>query len=254
MRRPLRISLLVGLAPIVLILLTLAPGLLTVPFTLCFGWISATRRYWAAWHPSLASIIWFAIALATLITGTHSFLHWVYGSFRGQQAGSLPLKWPWRWTFCACGAIACSLLAIICIVLTTHQVYWISESSDPLLVELTYDRFAMRGVSHDLKEAADSEHWDSEKVRTGFYEQKEQVFGSTAVESFEPVWVSDDGQSLRAIILFPRRPLHRSTARIVVLEPGKDNVAHPVTDLNEILKSFGVETNAPGSIRPTLLP
>jgi len=242
------------LAILALLIFFYCPGLYAPPFALCFGWISAMLRYVAVWHPSLSSIIWFSAALATLIVGAHLFLGWLYSSIRGEQLGSLPVNWRWKWTLCGFGAAACSLLAIVCIVLTTHQVFWMSKSSDSLLVELTIDRAVIRSVAQDLKRAAEAEHWDSGKIRAGFYRQQDAILKGVAVEGFEPVWVSGDNQSLRAIILSPRSPLHRSTASVIVIAPDKENAAHPLDELQQVLVSLGVAMNAPGSKRPTLLP
>lgn len=58
-------------------------------------------------------------------------------------------------------------------------------------------------------------------------------------ETIHPVWIEKDSETLRAIVLIPRRPLIRAEARVVVLQPGT-NYAVGVDELPRVLASFGI--------------
>jgi hypothetical protein len=139
-------------------------------------------------------------------------------------------------------------------VLTTHQLYWMSKSSDPLFSDPIRERLPMVRMGADLQKKAEELHWDSVKTRESFMHDTAFGFGEPPTEAIQPVWIENDEHSLRAIVLIPRRPLHRASARVTVLRPGTNSI-HRLEELPKVLASFGIgRGEQPSTGAVTLLP
>jgi hypothetical protein len=248
---------LAGLPVVVLLffILMIAPGLLAAPITLLIGWWPSMARWIKAWHPGSIGVALFVLAVVLMVAGTHWFLRWVYASARNPEAGRVPTAWRWRWTLCGFGVLTCSLLALCAMVLTVHQIHWFSTSSAPWFSDPFRERVRMLGVAVNLQKQADELQWDSLKTRECFRQKSSTIPGQPAAEAIQPVWIEKDGHSLRGIILIPRRPLHRATARLVVLRPGTNYTTHRLEELPTVLASLGIDKPGPGPGGPvSLLP
>ena len=170
-RRVSRLAVLFGIA--LLFLFLIFPGhLLVAPIilriTLLIGWWPSMVRLIRAWHPGAGGIALFVFAVVLLVAGSHSFLRWLYASLRNGNDSRWPANWRWKWTVCGLAMLACALLAICSLVLTTHQIYWISKSSDPLFAAPFRKRNEVRGEAISLQMDADKLQWDSAKTRESF--------------------------------------------------------------------------------------
>ena len=246
-RQPLKI-LLVPLVIFGLLLFLFDPSIIILPITLCFGWLPASVRYWAPLHPNTRVLISLCLALAGLVVGAHLFLRWLYVSIRSSGGGSrLTVNWRWKWTLCVFGITGCSLLAIGCLILTTHQIYWISKSPDSILTDPYRQIRRMRMAALELKALAETNHWEVSETADAFYHQNGFRFPEPVAEEIRPVWVvaETNANTLRAVILLPQRPLIRSTAGILVIERGKDDMLRPFDELSQVLSAFGIKTDDP---------
>jgi hypothetical protein len=227
------------LAVVLVFILLLAPGILIVPVTLLVGWWWSLGRLFTVWHPAPHAVVVFFLAVIVLVVGTHVFLRWLHGRLKNGEAVGKSPAWRWKWTLCGFAMIFCTLLGICCIVLTTHQLYWVSKSSDPVFTDPILDRVAMIRSLFSLNQEADAVKWDSTRTRAAFWQRVFTSPGQPASEIFQPIWIEKDGMTLRAIILVPRHPLQYSKARIMVMEPGT-NHAEKLSELPKVLVSFGL--------------
>jgi len=237
--------LVVGAVVISLLLLLMAPDILPALFSLCYalilGWWPAVGRLGHAWHPSAAAVCLFFLAVSVLVAGTHYFLGWLSSAWGTGQSQTLPRPWRWKSTLCGFGMVFCGLAAICGIVLTIHQLYWMSRSPDPFCV--THGK-TLRTVflATDLRTKAEDCGWAIRETQTRFY-QIRPATGWTA-EDFQAVWIERDEQKLRAIIVIPRHPLRGAEARFAVVQPGANLKLQPLDQLPQVLASFGIGDGA----------
>lgn len=239
-RRLLRLSCSIAVAILAHAFLTLR-GVGVVHRTLLDGWWFSGWRLIDAWRPGASGSGYFFLGLAVTVAGTHRFLSWVCSAREGAE-GSPPVRWRWKWTLCGFGMLACILAAICSLVLTTHQVYWISKSTDPILVDPFKERLKLAQLS-ELQQQAEELQWNTAKLRELFGKDALGDSGGSALEAVQPVWIENRDGSLRAVILVPRHPLIRANAPLIVLQPGTKSTAHRLKDLPRVLASLEV----PGS-------
>ncbi len=125
-------------------------------------------------------------------------------------------------------------------MLTTHQVYWISKSSDPLFTDRFRERILILHEAVTLQQAAEEAQWDGGQIRKAFWKGNSTVRGLPAFETIQPVWIEQDKYRLRAIILIPLRPMHKALAKLTILQPGTKPTPRPLDELPQVLTSFGV--------------
>jgi hypothetical protein len=74
-------------------------------------------------------------------------------------------------------------------------------------------------------------------------------------EVFQPVWIGGEAHRLSAIILIPRRPMHRAKAKFALVQPGTNLVMKGLEELPQVLRSFGIGSEVETTKgKPTLLP
>lgn len=252
-RRLLRVALWGGSLFLVLVLL-FGPGLFSLPIALLMGWFPSAVRLLRAWHPDAQAVALFSLAALLLLGGSHAFLNWLFVRWRSPQGAAAPLKWPWKWTVCAFGILFCTLLAIGSLILTTHQLYWMAKSPDPVLSDPFRERIHLLAAAMNLRRDAEAAHWDTLKTREAFWQGRGTAY-PYAPESLQAVWVEQDTQHLRAVVLIPRRPLHRDTAKFSVLQPGRDIVNRNLEELPLVLAAFGIQAATPAApTQPNRLP
>ena len=230
-------------------LLSLAPHLLGPPILLLFGWVPALGRFVRAWHAGPGAVALFALATLVLVAGGHRFLRWLAAGLKKAEGsdGTAPGRWRWRWTACGFGLAFCALVAVVCVVLTVHQLHWMSKSSEPWFVNLTARRLTWLRAAHDLELVAQTNHWDSGKTRAAFWKMASYGADMPDWESLETVWVEKDAQTLRAIVLVPRDLGQRSVGRFTLLQPGMNHTMQSLEALPAVLASFGL---SPPELKP----
>jgi len=224
-------------------ILLIGPGLLNAPITLLIGWWSSAALLLRGWHPGSTGVVLFILAALFLVAGTHRFLNWVYTAQTTADNSALG-GWRWKWTLCGFGGITCTLFAICAMVLTTHQLYWMSRSSDPLFTDPFRERVRRLRFALDLQKKAEELKWDTAKTRECFQQDSFIGSGRSAAEAVQPVWIERDERSLRAIILIPRHPLNRTAAGLTVLQPGSDPAKYGLDELPRVLASFNLGSSA----------
>ena len=211
-----------------------------IPFSvlneLAFGWLASSVRLLHAAHLNAVSLALFLFGVILMVAITQLFLGWLYPSLR--RSAPHP-RWLLRWTLSIYGALFCGIMAICSIVLTTHQLYWLSRSSDSLYFNRDQNWIVIHNLSmlaKNIQYAGDMTQWDTIEIQKCFWEYDL----NDLTESVHPVWIKKDEKHLAAVILFPTRVLKRSTACVMVLEPGKKLVTKSMNELNSVLASFGV--------------
>jgi hypothetical protein len=224
-----------------LLLFLVAPGLvLEPPITLLIGWWPSGVRMLQACHPHPTGAVWFLLAVIVLVAGTRAFLQWLTVKWRGKSDGAVASGWRWKWTVCGFGIVFCSLVAISSLVLTTHQLYWLSKSSDGLFGD-PWIRFpGLHAAARELNNTADDLEWDNSKTRQAFEKAGRVNFGQPVWEETQAVWIEQDEHHLRAVVLIPRHPVHRRWARIAVVQPGTNCAWYELDKLPEVLAAFGI--------------
>ncbi len=251
-RSSLRVAAII-LAVVLFFFLMVAPGLLVAPITLFFGWWASLGRLWKAWHSNSNAVWLFLSALVVLLAGSQFFLRWLYAGLKSKPENNWPSQWPWKWTLCSFAMLICALLAVCCVVLTTHQMYWISKSPDPLFADPFREKWSILYAAKTLQNDAEERHWDSAKTRASFWQAGSTRIGRPVWEAIQPVWIEKDDHTLRAIILIPRRPMFHPTTRLVVIQPGADLATHNLNELPQVLASFGIGNRTDSSNRPPAL-
>jgi hypothetical protein len=226
---------------------------LEVPFQLAFGWIPSAMRLARACHPNLGLAVLFLIALTIFVAGTHRFAVWVYGAAHGANGRSRLARWRWKWTFCGCGIGLCSLAAITSMVLTTHQLHWLSQSTSPWFEDRFRNRALLVSSSWAIWNEAETNGWSSAKTREAFWSTSN--YDGALAEFVQPIWIERDADKLDAILLLPRRPLAKHAIYFALLQPGSTKLLFPLKDLPATLARFGMEpqqstTNAPQGLLP----
>ncbi len=243
------------LAVVLVFSVMVGPGLLALPWALLFGWIPAGARLAAAWHPTTSGIILFVLAALALVSGSHVFLRWLHAAFQAGHVSAVQGHWRWQWTLCVYGIGFFGLVAICCLVLSVHQLYWFSKSTDPLFADSRREAVGIRVVAQTLQSGADDAQWNASRTRAVFWQTLAPTTGRPALETFQPIWVPRDDQFLRAVVLVPRQPLIRARARLAVIQPGAPVQGRKLETLPDVLASFGIGGSAPGSRSKTeLLP
>jgi hypothetical protein len=225
-------------------LLMIGSPLPATVFTLVFGWWESASRLLHGWHPTISSALVFGAFVAILVIGSQRFLTWIYACLNGKQELSAD-KWRWKWTLCGYAVATCALFAIGSLMLVTHQLYWLSESSDPLFTDSRHERVEAVLAVNFLRDRFEADDWNSAKIRSEFWQIKLNGFDQPICERFQPVWIENDEQTLAAIVLIPRHPLHRSWARLAIIRPGTIDTTRSLEELPEVLASFEIgRTNA----------
>jgi hypothetical protein len=238
-----RVALLIGGLLVFVFLLMLGSPLPVVLITLVAGWWPSAVRIFQTLHPSASSIVLFGLALAVLFVGSHAGLRWLHRSLSVENANSV--KWYWKWTLGSYGILICALTAIGSLMLITHQLYWLSKSSDPVVAEISLERYMVLHAGSMLGAQAEENQWNSAKIRAVFWSQKVAEIG----EVYQPVWVETDGGTLSGIVLIPRHPLRRTSARLMIIRPGTNVTTCDLVELPRVFASFGIGDTNPISNR-----
>jgi len=217
------------------------PAILVLPVTLLIGWWPSAARLITTLNPGGGAAAALILAVVVFLLGSHQFCGWLYSKLRPEES-AYPLKWPGRWTLCSFGMLLCTLLAIGSLMLTTHQLYWLSRGSDPVFADPFRENRAIMWTAVALQKSGESWNWDENKVRETFPGTDQSFVNRTAIESIEPIWIAGEPGKLRAIVLVPRHPLLRGRARIAVIEPGIKSFTRSLSELHQTLASFGIRS------------
>jgi hypothetical protein len=232
-----RVFIIAATVPFFLLLLLpeiVVPWFITIVAVL-FGWIPSGLRLAQACRPTFGASFVLALALAAFIGGTHFFISWMLRNWRDQQNLPRLAEWRWKWTLCGFGIIVCSVLAISALILTTHQIYWLAKSSDPLFVDPRHERFAVTRLAMTIKSEADASNWNPSSIRKLILSNDGFVLPAEVVD---PVIMDKGGKSIKAIVLVCRHPLLQSGAKLAVVRPDTTNSILPVDELSNVLASF----------------
>jgi hypothetical protein len=242
---------------VLVILVVLDPGILSAflpAIWLIVGWIPSSSRLILASHAAPASILWLALAAAALFIGSHTFLQWLHGNLVQKSPqlcneSGLTHQTPWRcrWTVCIFGIMFASLVSVGCGILTIHQVFWLSRSSEPWFVNVTQNRVLTIRAAHDLQVKAQACNWSTIETQTAFWAS--QVDGNPVWEVIQPVWAEAEQGKLRAVVLIPRRLPLRDTIRFSILQPGTNVVTLKLEHLPRTLATFAL-----GHLYPETIP
>ncbi len=232
------------------VFLTLTIGLapLFIPLILLFGWIFSASRLLGALHPNAASLFLFLAAAIVLIAGTDAFLRWLFRCIAPSPIRAPALCWRLKWTICGYGILFCALVAIGSLVLTTHQFFWLSKSTESWFVDVTRPQISLIMTAGSLYNAAETNEWNTARTQQVFLGMNSLRESCPLLELFEPIWIENDKATLSAILLLPRRTASRSMTRFAVLEPGSHYRTEEISAFQQILKSYNhAKISAPAS-------
>lgn len=236
----------VALAPLILILLILLldPGVMQLAVPLLAGWVFSFMRLLRSCPPGFGPPgLWTVLALILLIAGTHRFASWLRDSGASNVTAPTPPPWRWKWTLSGFGILFLALLAMGSAILTTHQVFWLSRSSEPWVVDPRSYHLFLLGISNQLQSEAQNQQWDREKTQAAFVRLAKN--GKTAWEELDPVWVEQGSNQLSAILLIPRKRTSRRPTGFVLIRPADACRIQKLNTLPSVLASLGVAAPAP---------
>lgn len=238
----------VALAPLVLMLLILLfdPGIFALTVSVFAGWAFSLARLLRSVRLDVESLMLPALALLILMAGTHGFARWLHAAAGNatspETAAPAPPRWRWRWTMSGFGILFLTLLAIGCGILTTHQVFWLSKSSEPWFVPLRGQQLFLMGVANHLQLEATKQDWDREKAQEAFL--RLEISNKIAWEELDPIWVEAGSNRVSAIVLIPRKPAPRQPARFILIRPEVRWETLPLEKLPSVLASLGLGLRA----------
>ena len=234
---------------LLIILMLLGPGIsvfLPAVF-LIIGWIPSSWRLIHASSLNPGTMIALALAATVLLVGSHRFLRWLHRNLSQQnpepaEAPGLAAQngWRWRWTVCLFGIGFASLVSVGCGILTIHQVFWLSRSSEPWLVNVTRNRVFALKAAYELREKAEACGWSTSETQKAFWRTQRHSDQPPVWEAIRPVWAEGDPGTLRAVVLIPRTLPLRGTARFAILQPGTNVETFEMESLPETLAAFGL--------------
>lgn len=232
--------------------------LLAPPAILLTGWIPAGLRYLRDWHPpgTMASVS-FVGAMMVLIVGTHGFLVWLRSSWSARTDGADNPAAPWRpkWTLSGFGIGFCVLIAVTSVMLTTHQVYWLSRTDEPWFMDRLRGLRMIHRTADQLLRLAEKNEWNVDRVGAAFLGTNSYSRDIPIWELVQPVWVEGDSNMLKAVILVPRTgAITRPPASFAVVERGGKVKMEPMEKLPSVMATFGVRAGVETNQPPGLLP
>jgi hypothetical protein len=212
---------------------------LLIPFTLITGWAFSLIRLIKALNASIALTASFGMGLIILISGTHLFIRWLVRCLNNKTESASQFRWSWKQTLCVFGMAVCAFSATGAAMLTTHQIYWLSHSSEPWYVS-SRQAFEVIRAGQALKKEADVVDWDAASTRAAFWRMQSRN-GQPICESIQPIWIPKDGKVLRAVLLVPRKKVLGDRSRFLCIQPGSNDYrGQKMEKLPVVLGSFGV--------------
>ena len=94
-------------------------------------------------------------------------------------------------------------------------------------------------AARQLQVEAEEVEWETDQTQAMFWRGDSRNDRKT-YEAIQPVWIEKETGTLQAIILIPRRPLHRASARISIIQPGGQMTTRRLNELPAVLVSFGL--------------
>ncbi len=177
------------------------------------------------------------------------FAQWLFSCLFKIETQTQAPRWRWKWTLCGYGLIACALIAIASMVLTIHQDYWMSKSTEPWFENKTRRVTLLLATAYRLQNLAQENNWDWARTRAAFWTNPS--YDGMEWEQLEPIWVPKDEKTLRAVILVQRQkaPYRKGFA---VIESGRPVITRGIEELDDTLVSFGINANkqTPGQRPP----
>lgn len=100
--------------------------LITLPFTLLFGWVGFLATVFAELTWNWTLIITGVVCLGVFVVGFHLMADWLR---RTMSAEASP--WPWRWTALSTAVVMLMFTASISVIGILHQSIWLVTSGEP---------------------------------------------------------------------------------------------------------------------------
>src|SRR5581483_1576209 len=125
------------------------------------------------------------------VAGLHVFLRWLFASMRPASENGLSCQWPLKRTLCGMGILFCALLSAVAILLTTHQVYWFSRSSEAWFDDPVRLIIRTRMMASRIKKLCGNVDWNRTRVESAFWEGNCEGLEPSPWDSVQPVWNDD---------------------------------------------------------------
>jgi hypothetical protein len=242
-----------GFALMMLIIaLTIFPGLVLVPWTLAFGWVGSLRRLLTDLAPVSGVPIMALIGLLILVIGTHWFCAWLHQGLQPADFvdGANAPGWPWKWTLALHGGLWLVFFAVMGLVGIVHQVAWMAASGEPVFVSRTgriKARIGLINAVATLRLAGEEAGWNLAKTQASFWNTNSSGsrLGGPIWEGHQVIFLPDNGDRLAATIVIPRDPRGREQVGFAIVQPEGEVKYHRGTMLAEVLARYENTAHSP---------
>ncbi len=195
---------------LLLLLMTIGPGLFELPFVLATGWVSFLARIVpkVTWNWDLVGMS--IVSAAVILLLAHWFSNWIVKN--AASARGVEWRWPWKWTICALMSIGLFFLVGMCVGGIVHQLGWMASSQEPWYeakrgkvldisnmkqVDLAI-RLALEDADGNI-ESARRELW---KSGNGFFSQSKS--SPPMMQKYHLLVVNGEDGKAMGTIIFPR--------------------------------------------------
>jgi hypothetical protein len=234
---------LVAVVAVILVLLTV-PDALLIPFTLGFGWVTATERWIQAIDPSWPQLAMIVFASVSLVCGFQWLITSLVGRVPTEAGNSQGVEWPWRWTISAFAGFWLVLLATGALTGVAHQIGWMIVSRPPIFEQRFRKARNYAGFYSAVRHtsvSAETNGWDAAKISADFWNQPpDPNNGVPAWEQQMLFLIMAGGGRAARIIVAPRDPKPFAKIGFAIIEPGGD-VHYEVASQFEGLFAAGME-------------
>jgi hypothetical protein len=102
--------------------------LITLPFTLLFGWMGFLAKVFAELTWNWMMIVTGVLCMGVFVVGFHLTASWLRRTMLAEAS-----PWPWRWTVLVTAGVMLVFTASISVIGILHQSIWLVTSGEPAL-------------------------------------------------------------------------------------------------------------------------
>jgi hypothetical protein len=229
-----------GVGFALIFLLLFMPEILVLPVTLLSGWWPAGARLLPRVHELGMNLVWFFLGFVLLILFCQLFLRWLCGALKTGKEEKIEIhNWRFQWTMLGLGISGCSVLAIVSIVLVTHQLYWLSKGNDHWFENPYQESTITKVAANSLDINGRACAWNAQALATMFWNGGWKFENEPIWEQVKPIWITNGTSNLQAILLIPRQPRSVNSKWGLVI-PGTNVTFRRMDELPSVLASYGI--------------
>jgi len=154
-----------------------ADFILTVPFTLAFGWIPFTWTKFSQLQLNAGQLLAFLLCLGLFTAGMHASCKWLYTARSTPREGA-PSLWPLKWTLGITGLLLVLFGAGIACIGVSHQAAWLASFKEPWVREMRARMYKHIEIARKLRNEGIKQNWNTEQMRQKASERVAENDGS----------------------------------------------------------------------------